>query len=64
MSKAPSEATQIRTLKAQVNQLKKDRSLVISQMDAYRARATKAEQECSEWKTRFGKLLARDEVMP
>jgi outer membrane murein-binding lipoprotein Lpp len=60
MSKAPSEATQIRTLKARLAEAEKDRSALARERDAYRVRATKAEQECAEWRERFDILLRRD----
>lgn len=62
MSKQPSEATQIRNL----NRDLRDRDAQLSRLKAtvneYRARATKAEQECAEWKRRFDLLLERTPV--
>lgn len=60
MAKAPSADTQLRTLKAQAKDLNKQLDAALVQRDAYRARATKAEQEAADWKQRFDILLRRD----
>lgn len=60
MSKLPSEATQIRTLKSQLKRAEADIRVLMSKRDEYRARATKAEQEVAEWRARFDALLHRD----
>ena len=60
MSRLPSEATQLRNLKAQLKRAEADISALMSKRDEYRARATKAEQDASEWKARFDTLLERD----
>lgn len=59
MSKAPSEATQIRTLKRQLLDTEKCLGAIRTEASNYRTRATKAEQELAEWKQRFDLLLSR-----
>ncbi len=59
MSRLPSIETQLRTAKAE---LKEQRAALKTQAEAaaiWRGRATKAEQEVAEWKTRFDLLLKR-----
>lgn len=62
MSKLPSEATQIRTLKRELSETRSALANALASMRTYRARATKAEQEVAEWKARFDILLRRDDV--
>ncbi len=59
MAKKPSEATQIRTLKHDMKRVTKNRDDIQKLCAEYRSRATKAEQECAEWKARFDALLMR-----
>lgn len=61
MSRAPSEATQIKNLRRDLNELRGELTRTQAAMSTYRTRATKAEQECAEWKERFDILLRRDE---
>jgi molecular chaperone GrpE (heat shock protein) len=63
--------TEIRNLKRQVKDWQKaewrvraELNKLRTEVDAYRARATKAEQECAEWKARFDVLLRREEPKP
>lgn len=60
MSKAPSEATQLRQAKARIKHLEKQFVAIKDQSDGYRMRATKAEQEAKDWRTRFDILLRRE----
>lgn len=60
MPREQSDATKIRTLKAEVTRLDAMRNALTTQRDYFRARATKAEQEAAEWKTRFDILLRRE----
>lgn len=57
MSRAPSEATQLRNAKSALKETQTLLRQAEQQRDAYRARATKAEQELAEWKQRFDLLL-------
>ena len=57
MPRAASEATQLRAAKADIRRLTVERGRAEQQAAAYRARATKAEQEVAEWKKRFDALL-------
>lgn len=59
MSKAPSEKTLLATARRQIKQLEYELTASRQDCSAYRLRATKAEQELSEWKKRFDLLLAR-----
>jgi len=59
MSRKPSDATQLRYMKADLSNARADRDRARMECAAYRARATKAEQECAEWKARFDLLLQR-----
>lgn len=61
MSRAPSEATQIRTLRAELKRAHNETLAARNQCAEYRARATRAEQEAAEWKARFDILLRRDQ---
>ena len=61
MAKAPSLETQLRTARADLRRVTLERNDAVKQCSLYRARATKAEQEVSEWKQRFDVLLRRDE---
>lgn len=51
--------TEIRNLKRDVKSLRYELKLADENTRAYRARATKAEQEVAEWKARFDALLMR-----
>lgn len=53
----PSDKTQLAAAKRQIKALQKDRTDLASTLNHYRARATKAEQELAEFKSRFDKLL-------
>lgn len=57
--RAPSEATQLRNARSELKTLQALLAQVTSERDAYRARATKAEQEAKEWKQRFDLLLSK-----
>lgn len=57
MSKAPSEATQIRNLKRDLTEARSVNSNCLRSLGEYRSRATKAEQEAKEWRDRFDTLL-------
>ena len=67
MSRKPSAETQVVKLKRELRAANEDRKLLASALSAaqsltkdYRARSTKAEQECAEWRQRFDLLLKRD----
>jgi len=64
MSKPPSEATQLRTAKREAKELTGENWRLRNEVDHFRARATKAEQQCAEWKERFDILLRRDQEKP
>lgn len=57
MSKAPSTDTQLRAARARVKALERDLSEAEKQRNAYRTRATQAEQEAASWQKRFDILL-------
>jgi FtsZ-binding cell division protein ZapB len=59
MGRAASDATLLRHAKAEEKRLRLLVAAVQAQRDEYRARATKAEMECEEWKSRFDNLLRR-----
>lgn len=59
MGKAASEATQLRTAKAELRQMEKELSEIKWNFRHYKERATKAEQEADQWRQRFDALLAR-----
>lgn len=59
MSKAPSLATQLRTANRALKESAAALDRAQAKLTEYRARATKAEQECAEWKRRFDLLLER-----
>ena len=61
MSKPPSVATQLRTLKERYKELQRVLSETERDRNAYRTRATQAEQSVAEWKQRFDALL---KIMP
>lgn len=60
MSKAPSEATQIRTLKRRLTQAERQVDLVFHRFEFERKRADTAEQDAAEWKARFDVLLRKE----
>lgn len=60
MSKPPSEATLLRQARSRIRFLEKQLEAQKDQAAVYRMRATKAETEAAEWKTRFDVLLRRD----
>lgn len=62
MARAISEATQLRTAKAELVRARKELAESERLCAGYRSRATKAEQECAEWKARFDILLRREEM--
>jgi len=64
VSKLPSEATQIRTLKRQLAQAQSESASHAISSVQYRQRATKAEQEAKEWKDRFDLLLRQKPATP
>jgi FtsZ-binding cell division protein ZapB len=60
MSRAPSAETQLKNLRRLHNELQRELNTARIAADAYRARATKAEQEAADWRKRFDALLARE----
>ena len=60
MSRPPSTETLLRRAKNDMRMLKADLSRAESGLAIQRGRATKAEQECAEWKARFDLLLRRE----
>lgn len=58
MSKAQSEATQIRNLKRELRASMKDAAEYRLQLRIAEGKATKAQQEAADWKRRFDTLLA------
>jgi hypothetical protein len=61
MSRLPSPETQLRTMRALLKRTQSDLATAKQQASEYRARATKAEQDATEWKQRFDILLRREE---
>ena len=65
MSRKASPQTELRNLKRRFNETLNDLNATRVQSEAYRSRATKAEQECAAWSKRFDMLLARGlETLP
>lgn len=62
MSKQPSEATQLKRARSEINRLKKQLHIADNMASIHRQRADKAEAEVQQWKTRFDKLLSRDRL--
>ena len=62
MSKLPSDATQLRSLKSEFNHPNRECASARQYRDMYRARAIKAEQDVAQWKERFDILLRRDDA--
>jgi FtsZ-binding cell division protein ZapB len=59
MSKLPSDATQLRNLKADIKKLAEAHQVLHDVKENFRIRATKAEHECAEWKNRFDVLVSK-----
>ena len=59
MAKQPSEATQLRTLRTTLKLAQMERAEAERQCAVFRARASRAEQDASEWKKRFDLLLEK-----
>lgn len=59
MSKMRSAETELRQTRSEIKQLKKDVATARMECSIYRTRATQSEQQVSEWKARFDKLLER-----
>ena len=64
MSKAPSEATQIRSLTRDLNQERQRSSTAIRAQVALAQRLKIAETDRDEWKARFDLLLKRRSASP
>lgn len=62
MPRVISDKTLLREAKAIITRLVPERNAAQETAEAYRKRATKAEQECAEWKVRFDALLNRDKT--
>ena len=60
MGRIASDATTLRSVKAELARLMKEFSPMRVERDRFRARAIKAEQDAAEWKARFDILLRRD----
>lgn len=58
MSRVPSDATMLRNARREIRDLEKHLAGTVKDRETYRIRATKAEQECAEWKRRFDLLLS------
>lgn len=64
MPRQQSDATALRQEKSLTRTLDKELTKVRQELQHYRQRASKAEAEASEWKTRFDKLLERSPAVP
>jgi FtsZ-binding cell division protein ZapB len=65
MSRVPSLETRFKTVRRMNTGLQKELNTARIAAEAYRARATKAEQEAADWRKRFDALLLRiPEVKP
>jgi len=62
MSKPPSDKTLLRSAIADARRYYDELLKIRGELAQFRARATKAEQECAEWKARFDKLLSREDA--
>ena len=58
----PSAETELRLTRRELKRSMVDRLNLTNELAGYRRRATKAEQECAEWKSRFDMLLSRTPV--
>lgn len=63
MSRMPSEKTQLATAKRMIRDLQAEVRNLVDSSNAYRVRATQAEQQTAEWKARFDKLLEFRKVL-
>lgn len=61
MSRQPSDATLLKRANSDVRMWKKRWMETQTELNNYRARATKAEQEAADWRRRFDILLTRSE---
>jgi uridine kinase len=61
VSREPSIETQLKSARRMYRDAQKQVSDLQALVREYRARATKAEQECADWKRRFDELLFRRE---
>tara|TARA_R110000868_G_C10495398_1_gene730601 strand:+ start:334 stop:528 length:195 start_codon:yes stop_codon:yes gene_type:complete len=61
MGRIASDATLLRSAKAELALVNKRFSEATLQRDSYRTRASKAELEAAEWKARFDILLRRED---
>ena len=61
MPRMPSAETTLIATRARLKQSQVECSRAMAQCEAYRVRATKAEQEVAEWKRRFDLLLTKAE---
>lgn len=59
MSRPPSVATQLRHAMRDIKSLRRSLDIQCGEVERFRGRATKAEQEAAAWKERFDKLLNR-----
>jgi len=59
MSKPPSAETQLRTARSDLRRLSKLLAEANEERSSYRIRATKAGQECADWRRRFDELVRR-----
>ena len=57
MSRPPSDATALRKTRALLKRETAAHALTLKHYEIYRMRATRAEQEIAQWKTRFDALL-------
>ncbi len=64
MSKKRSPATELRSLRSELKRWRTGYDERVKDCTAFMMRATKAEQECAEWKRRFDLLLARTPEAP
>jgi FtsZ-binding cell division protein ZapB len=59
MPRLPSDKTITANLRRENNRLRKEVTTTRAAAESYRVRATRAEQEVSDWKRRFDALLER-----
>lgn len=64
MSKLPSIETQLRHARSDLKGAQASVLALTTQVNNYRARASRAEQEAAEWKRRFDLLLERTPKEP
>lgn len=62
MSRKPSAETELRNVKRELKRAREACADMRAELDGFRARATRAEQEAAEWRRRFDLLLEKSKI--